>query len=253
MSSIYIAHRGSRVNGGVENTKEAFIGGIKAGASGLECDIRFTKDNVLIISHDPTVERLTDVNDINHLVNVNNVTYDELKDIQLVQEYKEIKHKGYICLFDEYLSLCKDNNVIPVIELKWTNGMYSDNNNTDIYDYSNIDTVIQRITEYGLEDKCYIISFMKGCLEYIKNKYPNFKLQWLCSSNFNDYIDWCLENKVDIDINYNYCTKELVDKFHEHNLKINIWTLNDETLLDTYLDMGVDMITSDWIIKSSSK
>ena len=54
---------------------------------------------------------------------------------------------------------------------------------------------------------------------------------------------------VDIDINFNYCTKELVDKFHQNGLKVNIWTLNDETLLEKYLDMGVDMITSDWIIK----
>ena len=43
--------------------------------------------------------------------------------------------------------------------------------------------------------------------------------------------------------------KELVDKFHSKNLLVNIWTLNDEALLDKYLEMGVDMITSDFIIK----
>ena len=249
MSSIYIAHRGSRVNGGVENTKEAFLGGIKAGASGLECDIRFTKDNVIIISHDPTLERLTEESNEKHTINVNNVTFDEIKNVELVQEYNNVSHKGYICLFDDYLKLCKDNNIMPVIELKWTNGIFSDNNNKDIYDYSNIEVVINKIKEYGLINKCYIISFMSGCIEYIKNNYSDIKLQWLCSSNVNDNLDWCLENGVDIDINFNYCTKELVDKFHQNGLKVNIWTLNDESLLEKYLDMGVDMITSDWIIK----
>ena len=249
MSSIYIAHRGSRVNGGVENTIEAFTGGVKAGASGLECDIRFTKDNVIIISHDPTVERLTEEDNIYHTVNVNNENYDLIKQIELVHEYKEQKYYGHICLFDDYLALCKKTGVIPVIELKWTNGMYSDNNNSDIYDYSNIDKAISKINEYGLLDKCYIISFMSGCLNYIKQKYPNIKLQWLCSQNVMDKVEWCLENNIDIDINYNYCTKELVDKFHSKNLLVNIWTLNDEALLDKYLEMGVDMITSDWIIK----
>ena len=112
-----------------------------------------------------------------------------------------------------------------------------------------VKNVDNKIKEYGLINKCYIISFMSGCIEYIKNNYSNIKLQWLCSSNVNDNLDWCLENGVDIDINFNYCTKELVDKFHQNGLKVNIWTLNDETLLEKYLDMGVDMITSDWIIK----
>ena len=246
---IYIAHRGSKVNGGVENTMEAFHGGITAGASGLECDIRFTKDNVIIISHDPTVERLTEECREYHLTNVNDVTYEELKNIELIQEYQNEKYKGHICLFEDYLVLCEKNNVIPVIELKWTNGIYSDNNNKDVFDYSNIDKVIKIIEKHGLLDKCYIISFMSGCVEYIKTKYPGVKLQWLCSSNVNDNVEWCLNNGVDIDINYNYCSKELVDKFHNKNLKVNIWTLNDQTLLDKYLEMGVDMITSDWIIK----
>ena len=57
---IYVGHRGGRMYGAVENTKEAFLSGVKAGCKALECDVRVTKDGVLIISHDPDLKRLTD-------------------------------------------------------------------------------------------------------------------------------------------------------------------------------------------------
>ena len=122
-------------------------------------------------------------------------------------------------------------------------------NNRDIYNYSNIDMVINKIKEYDLLDKCYIISFMAGCLEYVRKFYPNVSIQWLCTSTVVQDLDWCIKNRFDIDVHYSYMTKEIVDKCHANNLKVNIWTLNDESLLEKYLDMGVDMITSDFIIK----
>lgn len=246
---LYIGHRGSRVNGGVENTKEAFLGGVKAGAAGLECDVRITKDGEFIIFHDSTLERLTTEDVTEHLYDVNQSTFDQIKDVKLTQTYRDTTHHGNVCLFREYLQICKDNNMIPVIELKWTNGIYCDNNDLNNFNYSNIDKVIAMIKEYDLFEKCYVITFMRGCLEYLRAKYPTLKMQVLCQSQITFIQDWCEENHFDVDVDYHYLTKELVDDYHKRGLKVNIWTLNDESLLDTYLDMGVDMITSDFIIK----
>ena len=246
---LYIAHRGCKINGGVENTKEAFLGGVKAGAAGLECDVRVTSDGQYIIFHDPTLERLTteDVNE--HLYDVNRTPYAEIKDVELTQIYKDTVHHGNICLFKEYLDICKKHNMIPIIELKWTNGIYSDNNDANNFNYSNIKKLIAMIKTYDLFDSCYIISFMKGCLDYLRKEYPTLKLQALCQGQISVIQDWCEINHIDVDVDYHYITKELVDDYHRRGLKVNIWTLNNEEELDKYLDMGVDMITSDWIIK----
>ena len=246
---LYIAHRGCKVNGGVENTKEAFLGGVKANAAGLECDVRVTNDGKFIIFHDPTLERLTNADVNEHLYDVNKSSYDEIKNVELTQTYREQTHNGKICLFSEYLDICKNNDMIPVIELKWTNGIYSDNNDSNNYNYSNIDKVIAMIKEYDLFDKCYIITSMRGCLEYLRSKYPTLKMQVLCQSQVSLIQDWCEQNNFDVDVDYHYITKELVDDYHSRGLKVNIWTLNNEDELDKYIDMGVDMITSDWIIK----
>lgn len=247
MNTIYVAHRGSKVNGGVENTQEAFLGGVKAGAQALECDVRVTKDGTYIIFHDNTLERLTKESQKKYTLDVNQEIYDVIKNIELTQNYRDNCYKGNICLFETYLDICKEGNVIPIIELKWTNGIYSGDENN--YNYANLDQLVTLVRQHGLFDTAYIMTSMRGCLEYLRKKYPTIKLQWLCSTNVLDHIDWAIENNINIDVEYNSCTKEIVDKCHNNNLIVNIWTMNDESLLSKYLEMNVDMITTDWIIK----
>ena len=58
-------------------------------------------------------------------------------------------------------------------------------------------------------------------------------------------VKWCIENKISIDAYHPKMTKEIVDKMHENNLTVNIWTLNDKDKVDYYKQMGVDYITTD--------
>jgi glycerophosphoryl diester phosphodiesterase len=52
------AHRGNRLHA-PENTRIALISGYTGGADVLEFDLQLTKDGHLVVSHDPTTERLT--------------------------------------------------------------------------------------------------------------------------------------------------------------------------------------------------
>ncbi|GAB5451686.1 MAG: glycerophosphodiester phosphodiesterase family protein [Halioglobus sp.] len=54
-----IAHRGEHDNRNVfENTLHSFQLALDAGVWGIECDIRFTRDRVPVICHDPTANRV---------------------------------------------------------------------------------------------------------------------------------------------------------------------------------------------------
>ena len=54
-----IAHRGySSI--APENTLAAFEAAIEAGAEVLECDVQLSADGVVVVMHDPTVDRTTD-------------------------------------------------------------------------------------------------------------------------------------------------------------------------------------------------
>ena len=52
------AHRGSRLHA-PENSRSALISGYTAGADVIEFDLQLTKDGQLVLSHDPTTDRLT--------------------------------------------------------------------------------------------------------------------------------------------------------------------------------------------------
>lgn len=241
---IYVGHRGGRMYGAVENTKEAFISGAQAGCKALECDVRITTDGVIVISHDPTLARLTEnMCDIN----VNESTYEELKEIELTQINPNNVGHGHICTFDEYLDICNEYNVTPVIEFKWANGIYASNEDESNQDFSNVDKVVKRVKEKGLYEKAIFITFMKYLTMHLREVYPDMKIQQLSNIAMDEYLDDLKRLNVDLDILYTLCTKELVDACHERGIKVNIWTLNDRTKLEEYIEMGVDYITSDFI------
>ncbi len=59
--TIVYAHRGARVEL-PENTMPAFRRALELGADALEIDCHMTKDGVVVVSHDPTGERMAGVN-----------------------------------------------------------------------------------------------------------------------------------------------------------------------------------------------
>ena len=54
-----VAHRGGALIGN-ENTLSAFESGIRAGADYIELDVHLTADSVVVVCHDPTLNRTTD-------------------------------------------------------------------------------------------------------------------------------------------------------------------------------------------------
>ncbi len=246
--TLYVGHRGTKLLNGVENTKEAFIEAASLGYDVIETDVRVTLDGEYICFHDDNLTRLTLNSKIKYNDIVTNMHYKDLKDIILTQNTPDGKKRmGKICLFDEYLDICKKYQKTPIIELKWTNGIYASLDDKGIYNYSNLDGLVEKIFERNMENDCIIMTSMIGCLEYIKAHYPNIKLQWLCHMRTHEFLEHCVNQGFDIDVNYNFCDEALVNYCHENNRLVNIWTLNDEDLLDKYLEIGVDMITTDYI------
>ena len=136
---IMIGHRGCRM--GVENTEEAFLNAIKVyGFQALECDVKMTKDLVPVCWHDDNLSKGS------HNYVFANTNLATLQAEKLTQTRNGTTYTGYICTLDRYMEICRDYNVIPVIELKYTTGITS----SDMSNFSKIYAVIQK---YGMEDK----------------------------------------------------------------------------------------------------
>jgi len=98
---IVVAHRGDHVDV-PENTLAAYTKAIEHGADYVEIDLRTTKDGKLVIMHDATVDRMT-----NGKGKVNELTYDEISALQVIDKNKPSAKPYTVPSFSEVLDLCK--------------------------------------------------------------------------------------------------------------------------------------------------
>lgn len=102
------AHRGDQASA-AENTREAFAAAIACGCDMIETDIHLTKDDVLILMHDHTVDRTTDGTGL-----IGDYTYEELCRLNCNKNgaFSEVP------TLDEFLRLCKAHNMMVNLEIK---------------------------------------------------------------------------------------------------------------------------------------
>lgn len=222
-------HRGSIW--GVENTAEAFINGAKIGYSYLECDVKVTKDGVHVISHDDTTNRL------GGSLTIASSTLEQLKAETYTQTRGGVTYTGTICTLAEYLDICTEQGVHPLIELKWATGINSN-------DTSGIPALISLIESKGHRNDCIILTSMKPCLEYIRKKYPDITLQFLTGQYWESHFEWCVKWGIDADIEAGYFDKSTVQRYHDNGLKVGMWTVDTESGYKTYGNYGCDFITT---------
>ncbi len=228
---LLVGHRGS--NYGVENTEEAFRNGAKLGYQYVETDIKVTKDTKFVLCHND------DLSSFGSSLTIAGSTLAQLQAVTLTQTRLGTKYTGKIMELGEFLDLCTELNVLPVIELKWATGVNSN-------DQSNMPKLIQLIEEKGYRNKAIILTSMKPCLEWIYKNHPDVQRQLLVNAIATGaHLTWCIEHKTDVDISTTYCTEEAVEKYHEAGLKVNMWTTNDSTGYKTYTLMGCEFITTD--------
>lgn len=234
---LFVGHRGC--NRGVENTVEAYRNGVDYyGYDGLECDVRVTSDKKYVISHDETTER------VGGNLTVANATLEQLQAENYTQTRNGVTYTGKICTMAEYLDICVEKGVFPVIELKWTTGINSN-------DMSNFPGLAALIEEKGLTDKAIILTSMKPSLEYVRTNYPALKCQWLCNANWKDNEPWCQQWNLEPSISTGNFDIYTVKKFHDLGLDVACWVVDTEASYKSIGAMGVKMMTCNSLMPSS--
>lgn len=216
---ITYAHRGASEYC-PENTLMSFYMGMQMGANGIETDVKITKDGVLVLFHDDTLERVT-----GKIGKVSDYTYSELSSFKV----KKGDLTDKIPTLEDFLSHFAYRDITFAIELK------DDNIEKEVGSL---------IYKYGIENKAIVTAFEIERIKNVLKYYPNLKVGYLTQN-----IDESVINEL-ININaYEICpegkdvTPERVCKWHSLGLNVRAWGIYNEDIMKSVFDAGADGMT----------
>lgn len=225
-----VAHRGMS---GLEreNTNVAFVAAGNRSYFGIETDIHRTADGKYVVIHDETTKRVSgDAVD----VNVEEVSYDVLKDIVLPDLDGSTTRKDIrIPLLPEYVHICKKYDKVGVLELK------------NPFAREELQEIVEIIKEQDYLDGIIFISFDWNNCVVMRELLPDQPIQWLTGEPITaEKIQELVDHKLDLDIYYGVLKEEDVVALHEKNIEVNCWTCDTKEDAEKLIEWGVDYITS---------
>lgn len=217
-----IAHRGFwQSKGACQNSIAALEQANRANIYGSEFDVHMTEDGVLVVFHD---------NKINE-IEIQKVPYVTIKDIVL-------SNRERIPTLREYLEAAKHTDDIRLIfELK---PHATPERNREAADAS-----VQLVREKGLQHRTEYITFNLDAGKELIKQAPEADVYYLNGDLSPQELK--VLGFAGLDYHYNVL-KQNLHWFKEAKMLgmgINVWTVNDTTLMREMVDYGVDFITTD--------
>jgi len=263
---LHEGHRGAR---GLmpENTIPSMIKAIEEGSNVIELDVHVSKDNRVVVAHDPYINR-----EFSLMPNGEEIPKEDEKKYLIYQmDYSEIrqfdvgskfrseypdqkKMKAYIPLLGElidsveqFISDKKYPSVIYNIEVKAEvdkDGFYQPTPEKFI------NLVMEVVKGKNLNNnRYYLQSFDIRQIQQVNKNYPDVVTGFLTSNKDMTFE----ENLQKIGFipqiyspNFNLAKPELIEKSHQKGMKFVPWTVNEITDMERLIQMGVDGIITDY-------
>jgi glycerophosphoryl diester phosphodiesterase len=215
-----ISHRGAH-DTLPENTIPAFLKALELGADAIELDVHATSDGVVVIHHDPTVERGRGM--ARTLAAISDLTSSEIRKVLLADGI------GIPTLAD-VLDAVGDGPRVYV-EIKGTN----------------IEPLVVRCIRESTAN-CAIHSFDHRIVQNVKKIFPALRTGVLEVARHLDPLATLVETGAeDLWQDWTLIDEDLVRRVHAGNCRVIAWTSNDPVEWKTLLALGVDGICTDRI------
>jgi len=211
---LKVGHRGARAYE-IENTLESFRKALELGANAIELDVRQSKDRKLVLSHDENLKRLFGSD-----VSVSQTTLKELK---------QLTGSKILTLEEALRFLDRKVNKI-LVELKETG-----------YEKK----VLEVIMKEKLLNRTIVVSFHEDTLVAMRSLHNKIETGFIYA-RFRNPVDAARRMGAAYLLPlYRFVHTRDVEKAHENNLKVIVWTINTREEAREYSAKGVDGIASD--------
>jgi glycerophosphoryl diester phosphodiesterase len=242
-----MGHRGAK--GSLpENTFVSFDRARQEGVNILESDMQITKDGVVVLFHDDTVDRVTNGTGL-----VEEFTLAQLKELDAAYSFSldggvtfPLRGKGHTVptlkeAFDRYPDMRFN------LDLKSKNPKL-------------VEKVIENIRDNNREDTVALASFYHKPIKKVRKQAEKAGLDIMtCASNF-EIVKLLVASKLGLPSykkpmalevprksgSINVITDKFIKYAHDNNHHVIAWTINDKKEMSELIEMGVDGIITDY-------
>jgi len=243
--SVNLAHRGASASA-PENTLEAFRLAVESGARGLELDVHLTRDGYVVVIHDPTLDRTTNVSGA-----VAGMPLDEVREPDAGYNFSldgGITHpyRGHGLRIPTLAEVLREfPGVVLNIDMK--------------ADRPGIEAAVLKVLrESGAEGRALVVSSRRGTVGRFRrvsggristgaSKWEtgiflllaNLRLERLLRPAY-DALQVPLSHR-----GVPLVTRRFIEAAHASNVRVDAWTINESDEMRRLLDLGVDVIMTD--------
>lgn len=232
----------------------------------FEFDLHITKDDVLVLLHDDTLDRTSNSLEVfgEEKVRPEDKTYEELRMLNMGAKFEnqdgEMPYADITEVPDDlkilrvedaldYLNSIDDFKYI--IEIK---------NDGDL-GRKGVDILYRLLVDRDMLDRVIFGTFHGEISEYVDENYPDMTRStgineavafWLAALTDSDsyeppcsvlQIPYCAPYK---NVGLNTATATVINYAHKHNMAVQYWTVNDEEDMEYLISMGADCIMTDY-------
>ena len=218
-----VAHRGAfKKNGFPENSIASLKEAIRLGCAGSEFDVRMSADDSLVINHDPTHNKLE----------IEKTNYAELIQHPLSNGEK-------LPTLHEYLLAGVENNTHTdlVLEIK-PSGLGAERAQKIV------DRVVDLVKELKPPFRIVYISFDYNMCLHLLKRIPRAHVQYLNGDKTPDQLKEAGIRGMDYNFSVFKKHPEWITRAKELGIVLNVWTVNDLAMMQSFLDQGFELITT---------
>ena len=167
---------------------------------------------------------------------VKKMSYETLSKIKFtnganIEDYPD----STVCLVEDFIEICKEANIRPMIEVK-------DKRVEKVAD------LLEIIRKYDIEKDVIIISFHAPVLREFRNLSPNMELWYLMHTITDEKLQECIENGNGVAFEAKRGKPEMIQKIHDNNLTAACWTVDTKEMLNNMIANGVKYISTNAIL-----
>lgn len=232
----------------------------------FEFDLHITKDDVLVLLHDDTLDRTSDSAKVFGETNVRpeNKTYEELRQLnmgaQFMNDAGEAPYKDLTEVPDD-LRILRVEDVLDYLDANGDFRYIIEIKNSGDLGKKGVDILYGLLEERNLLDRVSFGTFHEEISAYVDEAYPDLRRStsikevlrfWLAAlTNSKSYEPPCSVLQIPFCepyLNYgvNLGTATVINYAHAHDMAVQYWTINDPEDMAYLLSMGADCIMTDY-------